>query len=83
MLNLNDLPPRLRRKEASEYLLQKHGIRRSPATLASLATRGGGPQFHLAGTIPLYDIEFLDTYARELLGKPVRTTSEYSDAHAA
>ena len=36
-------PARLRRKQASEYLRERHGITLSPATLAKLAVVGGGP----------------------------------------
>jgi hypothetical protein len=41
---MNSLRP-LDRREASEYLFDKHGIRRSPGTLAKLACVGGGPAF--------------------------------------
>lgn len=37
--------PRLRRDAASQYLELAHGITMAPATLATLATRGGGPPF--------------------------------------
>jgi hypothetical protein len=50
----------------------------APATLAKLAVVGGGPLFHRAGRIPLYAVEELDRYARERLGKAMRSTSDAS-----
>jgi hypothetical protein len=40
---------RLRRKQASAYLLEKYGIPRAPGTLAKLASTGGGPPFSPPG----------------------------------
>lgn len=68
--------PRLRRAEASEYLLHAHGLPVAVATLAKWATIGGGPGFQKAGAIPLYPREELDRWAMERLGKLVRSTSE-------
>jgi hypothetical protein len=67
---------RLRRKQASAYLLEKHGIPRAPGTLAKLATIGGGPPFSHVGKIPLYDPNDLDEWALSVLSGPVRSTSE-------
>ena len=39
----------LNRREASQYLLEHHGIKRAPGTLAKLACLGGGPLYRLAG----------------------------------
>jgi hypothetical protein len=66
----------LNRKEATEYLLKRHGIRRTTGTLAKLAVIGGGPAFRRAGRIPLYDPPDLDAYAAEITSPPVRSTSE-------
>ncbi|MDI3308528.1 MAG: DNA-binding protein [Acetobacteraceae bacterium] len=68
--------PRLRRAEASEYLLHAHGLPVAVATLAKWATIGGGPGFQKAGATPLYPREELDRWAMERLGKLVRSTSE-------
>ena len=68
--------PRLRRDEASSYLLERHGIERKPATLAKLASIGGGPLFQKAGRFPLYSPTDLDAWAMSLLSEPVRSTSE-------
>ena len=67
---------RLRRKEASEYLKEVWGIERATATLAKLATIGGGTKFQKANRIPLYTPEFLDEWARSILSPPMTSTSD-------
>jgi hypothetical protein len=71
-------PARMRRREASEYLSQRHGIRLAPATLAKLAVEGGGPRFRLDGRYPLYEAAELDAFAAARLG-PLRAST--SDDH--
>lgn len=66
----------LRRYEASNYLLEIHGIRRAVGTLAKLAVIGGGPRFRVAGRTPLYATDDLDTWVESILSPPVRSTSE-------
>jgi hypothetical protein len=66
----------LRRKGASQYLEEKHGIVRAPSTLAKLAVIGGGPPFRRDGRIPLYSTDDLDKWARSRLSAPMRSTSE-------
>lgn len=51
---------RLRRVEASHYLLNTWGISRTPKTLAKLAVTGGGPAYQKDGRFPLYTVESLD-----------------------
>ncbi len=65
-------PPRLRRWEASAYLENVHGLRVAPATLAKLASIGGGPGFHKDHRVPLYSVEELDRWAKERLGPLLR-----------
>jgi hypothetical protein len=73
-------PARMRRKVASEYLLEEHGVSLSPATLAKLAVIGGGPSFRKDGPFPLYERPALDTFAIVRLG-PLRTsTSDHQQA---
>jgi hypothetical protein len=67
-------PARMRRKLASEYLHERHGVSLSPATLAKLAVVGGSPPFLKDGPFPLYDRENLDTFALARLG-PLRTST--------
>jgi hypothetical protein len=66
----------LRRKAASDYLREIHGLERAPSTLAKLAVIGGGPVFRRAGRIPLYSADDLDDWAISLLSPPMRSTSE-------
>jgi hypothetical protein len=72
--------PRLRRAEASEYLLTTHGIPIAIATLAKLAVCGGGPRFHKHGRIPLYPVAELDAWAETRLGGLLRSTSDAKHA---
>lgn len=67
---------RLRRKEASVYLLENWGISRTPNTLAKLATVGGGPSFERESRFPLYITDNLDIWAGEQLSPLVSSTSE-------
>lgn len=67
---------RLRRMAASEYLLEKWGISRTPATLAKKACQGGGPKFQHAGKIPLYPIAELDKWAEAILSPLKNSTSD-------
>ena len=68
---------RLRRSEASEYLLRTHGLSMKVSTLATLASKGGdGPPYHKAGKVPLYPVNELDSWASRRLGALVRNTTE-------
>lgn len=62
------LRPRLRRPEASAYLDLRHGITVAPATLAKLASVGGGPAYQRLGNTALYPTDELDRWAIERLG---------------
>jgi hypothetical protein len=66
----------LSRREAAAYLLARHGIKRSPQTLAKQAVTGGGPPFRRAGHAVLYDPAALDRYVEEISTAAVRSTSE-------
>jgi hypothetical protein len=66
----------LRRVEASVYLLEKWGLPCAPATLARLASVGGGPEFHHFGRWPVYTPPKLDVWAEAKLSQPKRSTSE-------
>jgi hypothetical protein len=70
----------LRRKAASDYLRETHGLDRAPSTLAKLAVIGGGPIFCRAGRVPLYSPESLDTWVASLLTGPMRSTTDTSSA---
>jgi len=66
----------LNRREASEYLLEKHGVRRSDRTLAKLACVGGGPQFRKVKRAVIYDQAALDAFAEAITSAPMRTTAD-------
>ena len=57
-------PRPLDRREASEYLRERHGIKLAPGTLAKLACVGGGPLYRLAGKLAVYDMPDLDHVRR-------------------
>lgn len=63
---------------ACEYLLEQHGIKRTPATLAKLRCMGGSPQYFKAGRYVLYPMDALEDWAQELLGQLRHSTSEGS-----
>ena len=67
---------RLRRADASEYLLDRHGITRKPSTLAKYASVGGGPKYLLAGRVPLYPVDELDAWAEAILSPLRASTSD-------
>jgi len=56
--------------------LTRSGIPISPATLATKATRGGGPPYRLFGRRPLYRWGDALEWANGMLSAPVANTSE-------
>jgi hypothetical protein len=70
----------MRRKIASAYLWEVHGIQLSTGSLAKYAVEGGGPQSYLDGRFPLYALEELDRFAVARLGQPRASTSDYRSA---
>jgi hypothetical protein len=72
----------LRRKTASEYLHETHGLDRAPSTLAKLAVIGGGPIFRRVGRVPLYATDDLDKWVASKLSAPMRSTSETASSKA-
>jgi hypothetical protein len=65
----------LRRKILAEALTEA-GFPTASATLASQATRGGGPPFRLYGRIPLYRWADALEWAKSRLSGPFQNTSE-------
>lgn len=65
----------LRRRAAAEALTAV-AFPTSEKTLATKATRGGGPPYRLFGRIPLYRWGDLLDWAESRLSPPRRTTSE-------
>jgi hypothetical protein len=62
-------PEFMRPPMASRYLKQVWGIDRTPATLATNRSRGGGAKYHKAGSAVIYRRPNLDQHAAELLGE--------------
>jgi hypothetical protein len=64
-------------REASNYLRNKFGISRTPATLAKLRVLGTGPEFVKVGSRDVaYPEAGLDAFAEALVSRPLRSTSE-------
>jgi len=66
----------LRRRELAQALT-KEGFPVAESTLATIATRGGGPPFRKFGRYPLYPLQDALSWARARLGPIVRSTSEF------
>lgn len=76
MISPSILPEvRLTRKAAAEAL-REAGFPVSPATLATKASRGGGPPFQRFGRVPLYRLSDLLDWAQSRLSPPLSSTSE-------
>jgi len=71
----------LTRAQAAAALTES-GFPTSPATLATKATRGGGPTFRRFGRRPLYRWGDALEWARSRLSKPVTCTAEATAARA-
>jgi hypothetical protein len=69
----------LARADAAKALTAA-GFPVSPATLATKATRGGGPRYRLFGRRPLYRWGDALEWARGRLSEPVSNTSEATAA---
>jgi hypothetical protein len=68
-------PPLMRRPKAAEYVREVHFQPLEVSTLATMATRGGGPPYHRIGNTVLYPRDELDAWALERLGRSVSSTS--------
>ncbi|MBB4199209.1 hypothetical protein CCR94_01935 [Rhodoblastus sphagnicola] len=67
------------RQVTAERLTQK-GFKISAQTLATMATRGGGPEFQKFGPRALYRWGDALAWAQGRLSRPVRSTSELGAA---
>jgi hypothetical protein len=65
----------LRRREAAAALTAA-GFPVRPATLATLASRGGGPPYRRFGAVALYRWGEALEWAQSRLSAPIRSTSE-------
>lgn len=69
-------PNTLLRRRPCATALTEAGFQTSAATLATKATRGGGPPFRRFGRVPLYRWGDALEWANSLLSAPMRSTSE-------
>jgi hypothetical protein len=75
----DSLDAKLTRKATAEALTEA-GYSIAEATLATKATRGGGPPYQLFGRKPLYSWGCALDWAKGRLSKPIRSTSELEAA---
>lgn len=66
---------RVMRKAASQ-ILREAGYPVATATLATWASRGGGPPYQLFGRVPLYRIGDLFQWAEARLSAPITSSAE-------
>ena len=71
-----DDPNTLLTRKATAEALNAAGYPVRPATLATKASRGGGPPFRRFGRIPLYRWGDTLDWAQSRLSAPMRSTSE-------
>jgi hypothetical protein len=69
-------PDALLTREATAEALTAAGFPTAPATLATKASRGGGPPFRKFGARPLYRWSDVVQWAETRLSAPMRSTSE-------
>jgi hypothetical protein len=76
MAPIPDDPRALLTREAVAAALTAAGFPVKPKTLATKASRGGGPQYYLFGTKPLYRWGDALRWAQSRLSPPRSSTSE-------
>ena len=69
-------PDTMLNRRATAAALTQAGYTTAAATLATLASRGGGPQFRKYGRIPLYRWADALAWAQARLGPVVSSTAE-------
>lgn len=69
-------PDRLLPRAPAAEALTEAGYPTARTTLATLATRGGGPVFRKFGRVPLYRWGDLLDWAESRMSKPMRSTSQ-------
>lgn len=72
----------LRRWEASNYLEEKYGLRRAPATLAKDACSNTGPPFRYINRIPFYWPAGLDEWVKSARSRPRLRARKYNPPRA-
>ena len=71
----------LRRHEAAR-LLQSHGLRTTAASLATMATRGGGPRYFKVGKLCMYPLSDLEAWVKQRTTSLLDSTSTEVGARA-
>ena len=72
-----DPEQRLDRREAAAFLTRL-GYRTAVATLAKLATIGGGPKYERFGRRPVYRVADLKAWINDRTSAPTHSTSNYN-----
>ena len=76
MINIPHNPNALLRRQQAAEALTAAGFPTSAATLATKASRGGGPTYRLFGRLPLYRWADALAWAEGRLSAPRSNTSE-------
>jgi len=76
MTHIPDSPDAKLTRTETAAALTEAGYPTAPSTLATKATRGGGPPYQLFGRKPLYRWGNALEWAEGRLSKPIRSTSE-------
>jgi hypothetical protein len=71
-------PRLMRRQQASEYLLEVHGLQFAPDTLAKFACAGSGPKIYFVNKIPFYRPTGLDVWAKAKISRPTTHAKKYT-----
>ena len=69
-------PEMMLRRRDTARALNEAGYPVTEATLATKATRGGGPPYHLFGRVPLYRWADALAWAQSRLRPPISSTAE-------
>jgi hypothetical protein len=80
MPELHRFPQYLRRKQASEYLLEVFGLRYAESTLARLCCQGKGPDTVYDGRTALHTPESLNTWAKSRITRTPTRRPRRTDA---
>lgn len=76
-------PSHMRRKVASDYLAEIHGVTLSMSTLAKIAcVSSAGPRFRIDGRFPIYEQAELDRFAEARKGRLRTSTSDKGQQQA-
>ena len=70
-------PDTLLRRDPAAAALTEIGFKTAAKTLATLASRGGGPRFRKYGRYPVYRWGDLVDWAQSRLAAPVRSMAEF------